>query len=274
MTNTGRRSHTDRARRPANAGRSLRGPAVLALSLAVLAWPAPSQALDLFTLWDASARGPVVADGDWAIYRMSAFEAGRRTDDVLRIRCLDAGGDAWRLEVAPVAEDRDGLHVLDDGVWTFTLARDGDADLRDRVSDVVRRDGGRDRPIPDREWREDPLLSLALSGGFTPDDREPLDPTTRWVDGVTLMCDGLALSSRDTTTLDLPRGRLLQIHVRTVTVALHDTVPFLGVVHAVERAETRSEVDPPGRRRQPPPQVKAETMELISFGRTPIGSGG
>jgi len=256
-------------------GRALRSSAVALIGVvAAFFAPVGALALDLFTFWNDPDIALVAETGDWALYRMITLDAGRRTEDLVRFRCESVDDDGWRLTVYPVVENDEGFSDVPSDAWSFTLDRDAPADaasLADHVSDVVRMIDGEPRAIADREWKEDPLLNASLGDGFAPDVRERTGDTTRVVGGRDLLCGGLKLASRDSTRIELPRGVLLQIHTRDVSVALHQDVPFLGVVFASERGETRSELDPPGRRRQPPPRQRIETMELIDFGATGPG---
>jgi hypothetical protein len=276
MKPTGPRSHIRTESGRSGRGRTLRSSAVALIGIvAAFLAPVGAQALDLFTFWNDPDIALAADAGDWALYRMVTLDAGRRTEDLVRFRCDAVDDDGWRLTVYPVVENDEGFFDVPSDAWSFTLGRGATTDaasLADYVSDVIRMIDGEPRSIADREWKEDPLLNASLGDGFAPDVREPTGDTTRVVGGRDLLCAGLKLASTDSTRIELPRGVLLQIHTRDVSVALHDDVPFLGVVFASERGETRSELDPPGRRRQPPPRQRIETMELIEFGVAGTGS--
>ena len=277
MTPTGPRLRIDVNLHRTMNGRTPMSPAVAVIGFVLMMLvPLGAAALDLFTFWNDPEITLDVSAGDWVLYRMVTMDAGRRSEDIVRVRCEHADDHGWRLSVSPVI-DLDGfLEDVAEGSWSFTLDRDGAGGARfiDHVHDVERVEEGERRSIADREWREDPLLSVTLGDGFNPDSRERSGDTTRVVAGRDLLCSGLNLSACDSTRIELPKGVLLQVHTRTVSVTLHDSVPFLGVVYASERGETISELDPPGRRRQPPPRLRIETMELIDFGISDTHSGG
>lgn len=230
----------------------------------------PAAALDLFTLWHHEAATLSVAPGDRVDYRTVTVEQGRRRTELVRLQCVGEDDGHWLLELLPLTEDEEGLHPVPGEGWRLELAKKAAAArgaLEDHVGEVEQWLDGEPRSVPAAEWREDPLLQSALAADFRPESREDRGPTTRVVAGRDLLCDQVVLVDRDTSRVELPRGALVQIHVREISASFQPEVPFLGVVHAAERSETRSTVEPAGARRAPPPRIRVETMELVDFGR-------
>lgn len=241
--------------------------------MALLAWAAPAASLDLFTLWHAAAGSLSIAPGDRVDYRNVTIEQGRRRTELVRLQCVGEDGGHWLLELLPLREGPDGLHPLPGEGWRLELAKTAATargGLDEHVGRVVHWLEGEPRTVDAAEWREDPLLQASLAVDFHPESREVRPRTTRVVAGRDLLCDQMVLVDRDTSRVELPRGVLLQIHVREVSASYEASVPFLGVVHAAERAETRASVEPAGSRPLPPPRVRVETMELVDFGRDAV----
>ncbi len=251
----------------ARGGWGLTAPAVCVLALLAAA---PAAALDVFTLWSRPEVPLKIEPGDWADYRTQEMAAGRRSTDLVRIRCLAADAAAWTLELRPLTESAGGVLDPDPGrglrleISRALASREGD--LADHVLKVEQIRDGAYRELPSAEWREDPLVRSSLKAGFVPDRVDTLDGTVRVVAGAELACGQLELASADTTRIAMPKGELVQVHGRVVTAAVHRSVPFLGIVYAAEREETRSSIVPEGGRRCPPPEIGVEIMELIGFG--------
>jgi len=229
----------------------------------------PAAALDLFTLWQDASAPLAVAPGDRVDYRNVTVEQGRRRTELVRLQCVADAGDHWVLELLPLHEGDAGPAPVPGEGWRLELRKSALASrggLEEHVGRVEQWLEGEPRTVDAAEWRQDPLLQSALAADFRPESRETRDPTTRVVAGHDLLCDQVVMVDRDTSRVELPRGVLLQIHTREISASYQAAVPFLGVVHAAERSETRSSVEPAGSRRLPPPRVRVETMELVDFG--------
>jgi len=281
MTPTGRKSPTDHratVRKP-NSGRSHSAPAVVAcgLALVVLLSTGGAWALDVFTLWRQPEAPLRIEVGSRVDYQVTSIETGRRRTEVMRIQCVDRTDEAWLIEILPL-ERQDGTHVPIPGrglrltVDRRLAARSGD--LIDHVLKVEQWDDGVHTELPPEQWRDDPLASAFLDSGFVPDTTEAQGSTTRVVGEIDLLCAQFTLTAGDTTRIALPHGEMIQIHTREISVAVHADVPFLGLAYAAERAETRSELVPAGRRSPPPPSMTVETMELIDFGKDAVSAFG
>jgi len=237
---------------------------------AVLASAAAACALDLFTLWRHDDATLNVHVGDRVDYRSLTIDQGRRQSEVVRLQCVGEDAVAWVLELLPLVDDDSGLHPIPGEGWRLRLSRSAGENrgrFEDHVLGVEQWLDGEPRSVPMEEWRSDPLLQTILSSEFTPESCQDLGQTTRVVSGRDLLCDRVMLADRDTSLIELPRGNLLQVHVREVSASFHADIPFLGVAHAAERSETSSEIQPAGSRRAPPPRIRIETMELVDFGR-------
>lgn len=248
-------------------GRRLWAPAVLACLLLAAS---PAAALDVFTLWQRPEAPLSLAVGDRVDYQSSTQEGGRRSVELFRLQCVDETAAGWWLEILPLVESGEALEPTPgEGVRLLldhrVVTRAGE--LSANVLRVERWSGGRAEALDDGAWRDDPLVRASLRAGFEPDAVEVQGCTTRVVGEADLLCSQFTLVDRDTTRIELPRGVMLQFLKHEVSAAVHPDVPFLGVVFAAERVETRSELDPPRGRRPPPPELRIETMELVGFGR-------
>jgi len=223
----------------------------------------------VFTLWRQPEAVMRIEPGCRADYQATTLEGGRRRVEVVRIQCVGESEAAWLIEVLPLAESPDGREPVPGEGLRLTLdkglaARTGS--LVDHVREVVQWQEGEARTLPPEQWRDDPLTGAFLETDFEADTRTEEGRTTRVVGEADLLCDQFTLVAGDTTRIDLPRGRMLQIHRREVSAAVHADVPFLGIAYAAERAETRSELEPAGHRQPPPPSLRVEIMELLGFG--------
>ncbi len=230
-------------------------------------------ALDLFTLWQHEDIVLSIQPGDRVDYRSTTFEQGRRRSEVIRLQCVGEDDDAWTLELLPLVENESGLHPITGEGWRLRLTRSTSKDrgrFEEQLLSVEQWIEGEPHSVSMSKWRSDPLLQSVLKSEFVPESREDLGQTTRVVAGHDLLCSRVVLADRDTSLIELPRGDLLQIHIREISASFHADVPFLGVAHAAERSETRSEVKPAGSRKSPPPRVRIETMELVDFGRDAV----
>ncbi len=279
MTPTGKRSPTDHratARMP-DSGRSLGVPAVVAccFALIVLSSAGDVWALDVFTLWRQPEAPLRIEAGSRVDYQVTSIETGRRRTEVMRIQCVDRSDEAWLIEILPL-ERLDGVHIPIPGrglcltVDRRLATRSGN--LIDHVQKVEQWDDGVHTVLPPEQWRDDPLANAFLDSGFVPDTTETQGSTTRVVGEIDLLCAQFTLTAGDTTHIALPRGEMIQIHTREVSMAVHADVPFLGLAYAAERAETRSELVPAGRRSPPPPSMTVEIMELIDFGEDAVSA--
>ncbi len=240
-------------------------PALLLLGAAPAA-----RALDLLTLWRQSQLPLRLAVGDWVDYRHGTLAGGPRDEDLVRLQIVARGDDGgWVLEVLPLAGADDGLRPLPGEGTRVTLAPGIEARrgrLADLVTGVVRWQDGRAEALAPEQWRDDPL-AVSFLDEFRPDRVEPGEDTVRVVAGRSLMCRQLVLAAADTQRIALPRGDLVQVASREISVAVADAVPLLGVVYAAERTVARSHLEPPGQRfRPPPPEVRVETLELLAYG--------
>lgn len=271
MRRTGPRSSTDAPARPRSTGRRPAAPAGVAFAcvLAVLLCAGAASALDVFTLWQRPEAPLRIAPGDRVDYLATSLEAGRRRVELLRIQCVGESEDAWLIEVLPLDETDAGRAPRPGEGVRLTVARALAAragDLVDHIRRVEQWEGGERHELPPEQWRDDPLAGDVFATGFVPDEVETQGRTTRVVGEADLLCDQFTLTAVDTTRITLPRGEMLQLHTREVSAAIHAAVPFLGLAYAAERAETRSELVPAGRRSPPPPSMKVEIMELLEFG--------
>jgi len=273
MTRTGPRSHTEPrpAARARTDGRRRTAAAVAlcAFCFLSLAWAGAAVALDVFTLWRLPEAPLRITAGDRVDYLGTSIEAGRRRVEALRIQCVGETDAAWLIEILPLDETPDGhVPVPGEGLrLAIDRALAGRAGaLVDHVLEVAQWRDGHGEVLPREQWRDDPLTGAFLEAGFVPDTREEQGQTTRVVGEADLLCAQFTLSAGDTTRIDLPRGEMIQIHRREISAAVHDTIPFLGLAYAAERAETRSELVPAGRRAPPPPSLRVEIMELLDFG--------
>jgi hypothetical protein len=265
MRPTGKRSNTDPLRA-----------LCCGLLAALLLGAPPVSALDVFTLWRQPGVPFAIEPGDWVDYRTQVMAAGRREHGITRLACLgrDAGTDdtAWVLEIVPLVERDDGTRtpVPGEGVRLRvdrSLAR-RHGSLLDAVLEARHWQDGAVTPLTREELRENPLVAASLEDAFLAQTVEHQEPTTRVVQGRELLCRQMVLAAADTAVADLPAGRMIQETLREISVAVHDEVPFLGLVYVAERVRADSRLDPPSRRfRPPPPQVRVEIMELVGFGR-------
>jgi len=240
----------------------------------------PATALDIFTLWSRPEIPLSMAAGDWAEYRTQELAAGRRSEGLLRIQCVAEDSRGWTVEMVPLIEDGDGALSPEPGEgWRLVIDRkllDRTGELADHVRAVEKWSRGRPRMMDPEEWRSDPLVQASLRSEFVPGQVASAGSTVRVVAGKELDCEQLEMSAADTVLISMPRGDLEQVHSRVVTAAVNSEAPFLGIVFAAEREETRSRIVPAGRRRAPPPEIRVEIMELIGYGddATPVLGGG
>jgi hypothetical protein len=273
MTRTGPRSCTETGA-PGGActdGRRPRAPAVAACALLALslAWAGGAAALDVFTLWQQPEAPLRIAPGCRADYQGTTLEAGRRQVDVVRIQCVGESETAWLIEILPLSEGDAGREPLPGEGLRLALAKglaDRAGTLVEHVLAVVQWQEGTARALPPEQWRDDPLTGAFVESALVPEEKIVEGLTTRVVGEADLLCEQFTLVASDTTVITLPRGRMTQIHRREVSAAVNAAVPFLGIAYAAERTETRSELDPAGRREPPPPSVRVEIMELLDFG--------
>lgn len=248
------------------------GPALLMALWLAFSLPAGAAcALDLFTLWQRPELPLNLAAGHWADYRRLALADGRRTDDLLRIQCLERDEEGgWILEVVPLVETAPDVFTVVPGEGLRLHLTEAVARRRDGILQVVRevhlwRDGA--AQLLDRgRWRQDPLVTASFSGDFRPDLVRESPPTVRVIGGRELECRQLEFAAADTQQAVLPQGRLIQATSQEVSAAVHQDIPLLGLAYVSERLRSESWLDPPSRRRLPPPQVRIEILECIAFG--------
>jgi hypothetical protein len=233
-------------------------------------------ALDIFTLW----RQPVVPlhmiQGAWVDYRVVSQEAGRRSEDLVRIQCVGQAGGVtgrtWLVEMLPLEEREDGRlePLLGEGLileFSERLLRRS-SKLTAVINRVVRWQGGQARELPAREWREDPLVATSMEAEFEPQTTELIGTSIRVVAGREFRCDQYLLAASDTQRVTLPRGVLEQIASRQITAAVNSSIPFLGLAFAAERTNSESRLSPPRAGFTPPaPIQRVETMELVGVGK-------
>jgi hypothetical protein len=270
MHGTGNALPTERAttNRPASLRRLVR---FLACLLPGLFACDAAPALDLFTLWQRPELPLNLAAGAWADYRRQALTEGRRTEDLLRIQCLgrdDAGH--WVLEVLPLAEpSRDEFVVVPGEGLRLSLS----AAIEERsggilavVQDVYLWRDGEVRRLEREQWRQDPLVTASFSGDFRPDLVEERPATVRVIGDHELLCRQLVFAAADTQHAVSAIGEMMQISTQEVSAAVHPDLPLLGLAYVTERLRHETVIEPPGRRRPPPPQVRVEILECIGFG--------
>lgn len=255
---------------------STRAAAAAAALLLVLSGVRPARALDVFTLWKQPQIPLHLVEGEWADYRFQVTAGGRQEQSLTRVACLDrAGGtdgEAWVVEIIPLAEEGDGrlLPVPGEGL-RLRLSRqlmDRRGNLQDHVLGARQWSDGRPSDLSVRQLREDPLLADTFSEDFTAASAVAGTPTTRVIGGVQYLCDQTVMAAADTQVAVLPAGRLRQVTVRELAAATHPDLPFLGLAYASERVRSDSTVDPSnGRLRPPPARVRVEIMELVAHGR-------
>ncbi len=235
-----------------------------------------ARALDLFTLWRQPDLPLDLTPGSWADYRHQTMTGGRRDTDLTRVVCLAApegrpAGDRV-FEVIPLQEDDQGRlePVPGQGVWLLVsgdIARRS-GDLWDLVREAWQWDGGEARRLSVDQMRQDPLTAGFLQGDFAPDKVEHQEPATRIIDRRQFLCSQMVLSARDTQSVDLPAGRMLQTSLHEVTAAFNPELPLLGVAYAAERISSQSSFETPNPRfHAPAPRIRVEVMELVAFGR-------
>ena len=218
-------------------------------------------------------------EGGWADYRAVRIDAGRRSEDLIRVQCVGRAGqgddDGWLVEMIPLREVDGGLEVVPgEGVLIRFAGRllQREGDLVDLVERVVSWEDGQAREMTPAEWRDDPLVSVSLAEEFEPETTDVAGQSIRVVAGLELSCDQFEMVDADTQVVALPRGRLEQISRREVTVAINSRIPFLGIAYAAERTRAESRLDPPSERFPlPAPTSRVETMELIGFGNGAVG---
>lgn len=253
------------------AARSPALPLLLALAVAAAVTARDAAALDLFTLWREPQIPLRLEIGAWAEYRSVTLEAGQRREELLRLQCVGrAGGGAWRIELVPLVEDgRRRTPAPGEGV-AFELddrVRRREGRLADLVGSVTRWREGRATTLAAAEWREEPLVASSLGADFAAERVDAGGPTTRVVEGLSLLCRQLTLTADDTLRVELPRGTLVQVRTREISAAVHPDIPFLGLAFAAERTVAAGKVEPPSpRRADPPPSVRVDSLELLAFG--------
>lgn len=246
------------------------------LTIGAVVAPGPATALDVFTLWRQPEIPLTIEPGMWVEYRTLVMAGGRHQEDLMRLVCVgvDCGedGDGLLFELLPLTEDDQGLRTPAPGeglricISPVLLERDGR--LIDAVRQVVHWREGVPRALTPEEWREDPLVAASFSNDFTAQEVETAGPTNRVIEERQLACEQFVFSAADTESVDLPAGRMVQITSREISVAVHDDVPFLGVVYAAERIRAESKLDTQSQRlAPPPPRARVEIMELLAFGR-------
>ena len=264
--------------RPPGGRRAARAPLALlaaAVALAVGAATAPpaAMALDLFTLWREPQIPLRLETGAWAEYRSVTLEAGQRREELLRLQCVGRTGDsggAWRIELVPLVEAGQARTPAPGEGVAFELddrVRRREGRLADLVGRVTRWRDGRATTLAAEEWREEPLVAASLGADFAAERVDTGGPTTRVVEGRSLLCRQLTLTADDTLRVALPRGTLVQVRTREISAAVHPDVPFLGLAFAAERTVAAGKVEPPSpRRADPPPSVRVDSLELLAFG--------
>ncbi|MHB8078960.1 MAG: hypothetical protein ACYDIE_06880 [Candidatus Krumholzibacteriia bacterium] len=237
----------------------------------MLAGGASASALDLFTLWRQPELPLRLVPGAWADYRSSTLEGGQQSVAAMRIQCVGRAADgAWEIEMLPLLRRPEGAVPEAGEGWVLLLServarREGD--LADLVRKVVHWQAGQATELSAAQWREDPLVSSSLRAAFRPQTTRAAGESVRVVGGRELLCRQYELAAAETTRVTLPRGTLVQTTLREITAAVHPEVPFLGLAFATERTTTASHVEPPRPgRRDPPPAVRVELMELLAFG--------
>ena len=252
-------------------GRSHRAPAVVAcmLTMVMLLIAGHAWSLDVFTLWHQPEAPLRIEVGSRVDYLGTSIEAGRRRSEVMRIQCVGESEENWLIEIVPLELVDGAYEPLPGQGLRLTIDRrlaDRSGNLIDHVHQVELWDESGHRELPAEQWRDDPLAGAFLDSGFVPDRIEAQGRTTRVIGVMDLLCDQFTLVAGDTTRIALPRGEMIQIHSREVSVAVHANIPFLGLAYAAERSETRSKLVPAGRRSPPPPAMTVEIMELIDYG--------
>lgn len=270
MHGSGSGSPTELELAQVSASRSRRrhwGLAIAGLLLSAVAAPA----LDLFTLWQRPELPLNLGAGQWADYRRQALAQGRRTDDLLRIQCL--GRDElgrWVLEVLPLVEAPTDVFTVVPGEGLRISLTDAIADrsggILAAVAEVRLWRDGEVRTLEGQQWRQDPLVTASFSGDFRPDFVEEQSATVRVITGRELTCRQFVFAAADTQVAESPVGRLVQAVSQEVAAAVHADVPLLGLAYVTERLRSESWLDPPSKRRMPPPEVRVEILECIAFG--------
>ncbi len=247
---------------------------VLAL-MVTLVLVSPAAALDLFTLWRQPEIPLNISEGHWVDYRTQVMAGGRRENGITRIACLsraDGSNDkSFLLEILPLAEQPDGslLPMKGQGarvrIDRNILLRNGP--LLKSVLSVQYWENGQVREITAQELRDDPLISTSFQSDFVPDEVSNQQSTTRVVAGQQFTCRQWILASADTQSVVMPAGQMNQISSREIAAAVHEEIPFLGLVYASERVRAASQLDPPNRKIPvPPARIRVEIMELVGFG--------
>jgi len=232
----------------------------------------PSPALDLFTLWRQPEIPLTLEAGAWVDYRTQVMAAGRRENGILRVVCIRADEDEVVLELLPLEELRDGILTPVPGngarVSLDGSVRKRKGSLLGAVRGVRHWQDGQARDISPEELRDDPLVSTSFTSDFQPDTVESRQTTTRIVSGLQFSCRQWVMASADTQSVVMPAGRMNQITTREVAAAVHEDIPFLGLVYASERVRASASLDPPSRGVPlPPERHRVEVMELVGFGR-------
>lgn len=230
----------------------------------------PADAFDLLTLWRQPMIPLHLIEGSWVDYRSVVLEGGRRTEDLTRVQCVGAEGGVWLVEMLPLAHERgqfapvrgEGLRLR---LSQRLLRREGE--LIDIIEEVVRWRDGQPTRLKREEWVNDPLIASSLRVTFSPRHTGQIGSTVRIVSGRELQCDQFEFAGAETVSVELPRGRLLQMSSREISAAVNAEVPFLGLVFVTERRTSSARLDPPSPGRAlPPPSFRVETMELVGFG--------
>jgi hypothetical protein len=249
--------------------------AVAAVILLALVPVKPAQALDLFTLWQQPEIPLQMTEGTWVDYRGQTMSGGRSKVSLTRIACLsmDDGSDneSWILEIYPLIEQRDGTLVAEPGqgvrlrLSRDVLAREGS--LMDGVTHVQQWQNGVKTELSKDEWRNDPLVSVSLSGSFSPQTVETGSPTTRFISGRQLLCDPFVYTEADTQSVVLPAGKMTQTRSHVITASVNSEIPFLGLAYITEKVTAESKMSPPNKRfSDPMPSITVEIMELVGYG--------
>lgn len=271
MRRTGSRSRTERVGSGGlQNGRRFCLPAVLAFWLVVPVHQA--MALDLFTLWQRPELPLNLTVGMRADYRRQALSEGRRVDDLLRVQCLgrdDAG--RWLIEVLPLVEVApDSLVVVPGEGLQLTLGESFEqrtGGLADAVVSVRLWRDGIATSLDQQEWRRDPLVTASFSGEFAPQTVVEGASTIRVIDLRELACRQLEFVAADTQHAVLPVGEMVQVSSQEVAAAVHPDIPLLGLAYVTERVRAESTLHPPSDRfPTPPPQLRIEILECLSFG--------
>ncbi len=250
---------------------------VAALLIVFLAMvPAQSTlALDLFTLWQQPEIPLQLTEGSWVDYSGQTMSGGRRQTSLTRIACLStedgSNSQSWILEIYPLDENSDGTLTAEPGQGVrFRLSRDvlaRNGILMDSISDVQQWQDGVQTSLSNDQWRNDPLISVSMSGDFKPQEIETKDPTTRVVKGHQFLCDSFVFTEADTQSVVLPAGKMTQIRSHIITAAVSSEIPFLGLGFITEKVTSASTMNPPSKRFPDPiPVVTIEIMELVGFG--------